>query len=104
MSRASQRKEMATTLAAYSLMSVMDLAAFLGCSEELAKRMVDTGVIPSVPVGKRRKVDPIDAIVHLLAGREGVTTEEYWALHGQAVPELARECYHRIRTMQAGAA
>lgn len=95
---------MAEHLAAYSLMSVAQVAHLLGCSEQVAKDMIDSGEIPSVPVGKRRKVDPLDAIVHLLAGREGVTTEEYWQLHGQAVPDLARECYHRIRTMQAGAA
>lgn len=95
---------MSEHLAAYSLMSPQQVARLLGCSEAVAKEMIDSGIIPSIPVGKRRKVDPVDAIVHLLAGREGVSTEEYWRIHGQAVPELARECYHRILTMQAGAA
>lgn len=104
MSRASERQAMSDTLAAYSLMSVQQVAKLLGCSEQIAKEMIDGGEIPSIPVGKRRKVDPIDAVVHLLAGREKITPAEFWELHGQAVAELVREHYGRIRVVLAGAA
>jgi|Marorgknorr_s2lv_3_1036020.scaffolds.fasta_scaffold102139_1 hypothetical protein len=65
--------------------------------------MVDDGKIPSFPVGKGKKVDPLDAIVHVLAGKEGVSREEFWRTLGEAVPDLARAHYAAILTLQAAA-
>lgn len=104
MSTSSDRKAMGETLATYSLMSITQIAAFLGCSYPVAKAMIDDETIPSIPVGKSRKVDPIDLIVHELAGREGISRVEYWVRHGEAVAELARTHYVRIRKLQAGMA
>lgn len=104
MSRASERAQVGRALATYSLMGVGTLAAFLGVSHGIAMCLVRDGTIPSVPVGRRRLVDPLDAIVHVLAGREGCTAKEYWEKHGEAVPELARGHYTRIMKLKAGAA
>lgn len=102
MSKASEKKAMSESLASYSLMSVPQLAAFLRCSEPIATEMLDSGVIPSVPVGKRRKVDPIHAVAHLLAGEEGFdSARPWWDKHGEACIELIRVRYHRIRKVQA---
>lgn len=105
MSRASERKVMAEDLAAYSLMSPRQLAGLLNVSEEIAKDLIRERKIPSVPVGKKmRRVDPYDAIVYLLAHREGTTVAAFCERHGEAVVELVREHYARIRKMQASAA
>lgn len=104
MSRASERAQVGRTLATYSLMGVGQVAACLGCSDVVAMAMVDDGTIPSVPVGRRKMVDPLDLIVHILAGREGCTAKAFWEKHGEAVPELAREHYTRIRKLLASAA
>jgi hypothetical protein len=111
MSRASERKAMVETLAGYSLMGVPKLAAFLDCSEAVVRALVDDGVIPSTRVGGRSKVDPMDAAVHLLAGREGLFTSAghpdhaaYWTRHGEATAEHVRRYVTRIRRATGAAA
>lgn len=101
MSVASERKAMRELLPAYALLSVPELANFLGVGEDLARDMVADGTIPSVPVGKRRQVDPLDAVVHVLAGREGITAAAYWERHGEQTAELARKYIARIRRVLA---
>lgn len=95
---------MRETLAGYSLMGIPELAAFLGVSDTVARDMVDRGDIPSVPVGGRKKVDPMDAAVHVLAGREGLTATAYWERHGEATADHVRRYVARIRKIMAGAA
>ena len=97
MSRAQERKAMRETLAGYSLMGIPELAAFLGASEAIARDMVERGVIPSVLVGERQKVDPMDAAVHVLACRENISAAAYWERHGEATAELVRRYVARIR-------
>lgn len=101
MSLASERKSMCDLLPTYSMLTIPQLAAFLGCSDDIARDMVDQGVIPSVRVGKRRHVDPIDAVVHVLAEREGLTPQAYWERHGESTSEHVRRYVARIRRVQA---
>lgn len=97
MSAASERKAMRQLLPEYSLLSVQQLASFLGCSDDIAREMIDDGVIPSVRVGKRRHVDPLDAVVHVLADREGVSAAEFWRAHGIATSERVRDYLAHLR-------
>ena len=93
---------MCETLAAYSLMGIAEFAELLSVSVPTARQLIDSGAIPSVPVGKtRRKVDPIDAVVHILAGREGLTPTEYWRVHGDQTPEYVRKYIARVRKVLA---
>jgi len=92
---------MRDVLPTYSLLTIPQLAAFLGCGDDVARQMVDDGMIPSVRVGKRRHVDPIDAAVHVLADREGITAAQFWALNGDGVADLVRRYIARIRKVQA---
>lgn len=101
MSQASERKAMADVLPAYAMLNVPKLAAFLGCSEDIAREMVDDGTIPSVRVGKRRHVDPVDAAVYVLAERDGVTAAAYWERHGEATVDHVRRYVARIRKLVA---
>lgn len=101
MSEASERKRMREGLAGYSLMGATEVAEFLKVSPPVAREMIRDGDLPSVPVGKHRKVDPIDLAVHVLAGREEITPEEYWKKHGDATPELARRYFRSVRRFTA---
>ena len=101
MSLSSERKAMRELLPGYALMSTHELAQYLGVGDEVALAMVRDGTIPSVPVGKRLKVDPMDAVVHVLAGREGITSAEYWEKHGEATAEHVRRHVARLRRVQA---
>lgn len=101
MSRDSERLRMTEDLAAYAMMKIRQLADFLNCSYKVAKKMVDDGTIPSVPVGAGKRVDPMVACVHVLAANEGVTPEEFHEIHGEAVPHLVRDYYRAIRVLQA---
>ncbi|HSW31884.1 MAG TPA: hypothetical protein VLH75_20540 [Longimicrobiales bacterium] len=101
MSRSSERKAMGETLAAYALMRPHMVATFLDLAVSTVKDMLDEGVIPSIGEGKRRRVDPLDVCVYALAQREKVSTEEYWRLHGEAVPERAAKYYRAILKLQA---
>lgn len=101
MSLASERKTMREILPSYALLSIPELGAFLGVGEGVAREMVQAGAIPSVGVGKRRQVDPMDAVVYVLAEREGVTAAEYWRVHGEAVAEHVRRYIARIRRVTA---
>lgn len=101
MSVASERKAMRELLPEYSLLSIPQLAAFLGVGEDVARAMVADRIIPSVGVGKRRQVDPMDAVVHVLAEREGVTAAAYWERHGEATADHVRRYVARIRKVQA---
>lgn len=101
MSLASDRKAIREILPEYALLSLPELGRFLGVSEEVARDMVDSKAIPSVRVGQRRMVDPMDAVVYVLAEREGITAAAYWELHGEQTAELARKYVARIRRMVA---
>jgi hypothetical protein len=103
-SKAQERKAMRETLAGYSLMGVPELAAFLDCSEAVAHEMVEADVVPWVRVGGRKKVDPMDAAVHVLASREGIRRPDgypdiaaYWLRHGEATADYVRRYVARIR-------
>lgn len=97
MSLASERKAIADVLPEYALLSIPKFAAFLGCSEDVARQMVEDGVVPSVTVGKRKHVDPIDAAVYFLAEREGITAAAYWEKNGEATVDHVRRLVARIR-------
>lgn len=101
MSVASERKAMRELLPQYALLGTAGVAAFLGCSEDVAREMIDDRTIPSVKVGKRRHVDPVDLVVHVLAEREGVTAEVYWSTHGEQTAELVRKYVARVRRLVA---
>ena len=101
MSQASERKAMREILAEHALMSVPDLARLLDVSQEVALGIVERGEVHSVPVGRRRKIDPIDAAVYVLAGREGCTTDEYWKRHGKATAERARDYVRSLKAFHA---
>lgn len=101
MSVASERKAMRQLLPAYALLSIPELGKFLGISEEIARGMIKAGTIPSVKVGERRHVDPMDAVVHVLAEREGITAAAYWERHGEATADHVRRYIARIRKVQA---
>jgi hypothetical protein len=77
-------------------MSVPEFARFLGVSPDTALGIVERGEVASVPVGRRKRIDPIDAAVFVLAGREGVSFAEFWKVHGEATEERARR-YIRSR-------
>ena len=111
MSTSSERKAMGETLAGYALMGVPQLATFLDCSEATAHAIVEKGLVPSTLVGGRKKVDPMDAAVYVLAGREGLCTPDgnpdgaaYWERHGEAAAEHVRRYVARIRRVQGAAA
>lgn len=101
MSVAAERKALRDLLPRYALMSAPEVGAFLGVGEDVARDMIDAGTIPSVRVGKRRMVDPIDLVVYVLAEREGVTSAQFWAIHGEATAELAAKHVARIRRVLA---
>lgn len=88
-------------LPAYALLGTTEVAAFLSVGEDVAREMIDAGTIPSVRVGKRRMVDPVDLVVYVLAEREKMTAEAYWQLHGEQTAELARKYVARIRKVVA---
>ena len=100
-STSSLRRALGDALAAYALMRPHHVADFLDLSTSTVKLMLDAGDIPSIGEGKRRRVDPLDVCVYVLAEREGVTAREYWDTHGEAVPERAARLYRQIRKMQA---
>lgn len=106
MSRASERRAMIEAVAGYALMGVPDVAALLGCSADVAHQMVKDGVLPSVAVGSRAKVDPVDVGVYVLAGREGIDPSEYWERfgEGQTVENVRRYFQHVARVKNVGAA
>lgn len=99
MSRASERRAMTEAIAGYALMGVPELAALLGCSPDVAHGMIEEGLIPSVTVGARKKIDPVDAGVYVLAGREGCEPPEYWERYGegQVVENVRRYFRHAAR-------
>lgn len=101
MSVAAERKAMRDVLPEYALLPIRELAAFLGASEDIARRMVDAGTIPSVRVGKRRLVDPMDAVAYVLAEREGMTAAQWWAITGDAAIEQIRRHVQRIKRLVA---
>lgn len=105
MSTSTERKAMREVLASWSLMTPQELAGFLSVSEDRVHRLLDAGKIPSVDrgTGSRRSlaVDPIDAAVFVLAGQEGMTSEEFWGRHGEAAVDRARKYIERVRKMVA---
>lgn len=103
MSRAAERMHMTETLAAYSLVSVKQAAHFLDCSDTQVRKLIKAGVLPAIRVGDMLKLDPIDLAVHVLAEREKVSREAYWARHGEATPEHARRYVARVRKVTEAA-
>jgi excisionase family DNA binding protein len=102
LSIASERRSLVDLLPTYALLKIPELAAFLGCSEDVAREMVDAGTIPSVRIGARRHVDPVDAVVYVLAEREGITAAQFWAVNGsEQTVELVRKHVARIRRLVA---
>lgn len=101
MSIASERRSIVDLLPAYALLSIPQLAAVLGCGEDVAREMVDAKVIPSIRIGARRMVDPMDAAVYVLAEREGVSVEDFWDAHGDAAVDLAKKYFARVRRFVA---
>lgn len=93
MSVSSERKRVRETLAQWSLMTVHEVAAFLGVHEDTARSLP----LPWVQVGRQKKLDPLDLAVHVLAEREGLTAEDYWDRHGEETPAHARRYVTRIR-------
>jgi len=99
-SKASERKTMIDSVAGYALMGVPELAELLGCSVDVAHGLD----LPWVIVGKRKKVDPVDAGVFILAQREDVTPAEYWDRlgEGQTVENVRRYFLHAARVKNVG--
>ena len=104
MSRASERKAMAESLAGYSLMGATDVAGYLGCSDPVAREMINSGKIPSVQVGQSKKVDPITLAVYAMSQEAGLTMEAFWKKHGEATPEHAARWFRARRKFKATSA
>jgi len=104
MSDATERLRMVDTLDGYRLMGVPQAAELLDCENEVVIAMIERGLLPATKVGARWKLDPLDVVVHIMAGREGMTGAEYWAEHGEAVPERARQFVVRIKKFRGLAA
>lgn len=98
MSKASERKAMVRAIKGYSLMGVPECAALLDCTEDVARAIE----LPSVMVGKRRKFDPVDVAVYVLAGKEGIEAAEYWTRYSESdVLENVRRFYRRAKNVAA---
>ena len=97
MSVASERLSMRSALMGYSLMSAADVAEFLDCHPRTAKRRLEGWGVPDVG----GKYDPVDVCAAVLAEREGVSFDEYWSRHGEAVADHARRYIQRIRKATA---
>lgn len=93
MSIASERKAFRETLAAYSLLTVREVAEVLRVSPDTARRRG----LPWIRVGSQYRLDPIDLAVYLLAEKQGRTVEEVWDEHGEETPTHARRYVTRIR-------
>lgn len=105
-SRSAERTRVREALAAYSLMTVSELASFLNKSPESVRRLLRESRIPWVNVGVGRRsdprVDPVDAAVFVLAEREGISAHEYWTKYGLKVcAERVGRYLTRIRAAQA---
>jgi len=104
MSIASERKDMREWLPEYALMTLKELAAFLGVTPETAKQKLLAGHLPWVRRGMSAYgIDPLDVMVYMLAEKAGQTMEEYWAEHGDRAVDLAWEYYRRIRRFRSAA-
>lgn len=109
MSRTSDRKAMAETLAGYPLMTVRELAAFLRCSDDHAVGLCRDGAVRSVNIARTLKraefrIDPVDAAVYLLALQQGMTQPEFWEVHGpEGTVDVCMRLVRRIRKIQAAA-
>lgn len=101
MSQAAERRSMVELLPAYSLMSIPQLAKHWGCSQDVAREMVDSGKVPSIRIGGRRMIDPMDVAAYELAEREGITAAELWEKHGDATIDLMKKHVSRIRRLVA---
>lgn len=97
MSIASEAKKDCETMAAYALMDVKQVSAFL----RVAPSTVRTLDLPWVHVGKQMKLNPLHLAVYMLAQEEGVTVEAYWAEHGEASVDHAQRYIRRIRKLLA---
>lgn len=98
MSRSSELKSMRNDLASFAFMTVSDVAGVLGCSYKTASKMVNEGLIPTVTVGRERKVSPVDLVMYLAAQREGMdTVQEYQVRHGDQAVDRAMSYYGQIR-------
>jgi hypothetical protein len=101
-SRASERKNMVQAIAGYALMGVPEFARLLDVDDDVAHGIVDSGAIPSLLIGKRKKLDPVDVAVYVLAVKERCSMPEYWQRYSEAdVLENARRFYRHARTVAA---
>ena len=98
MSHATDRWGMVRSVPGWSLFGVPRLAKMLGCSHEVAHRMLDDGEIPWLMVGKRKKVDPLHVAIYILAGQENITPVEYWSRYSEDdLLENVERFYRRAR-------
>jgi hypothetical protein len=109
MSIASERRAVADTLGAYPLMTVPVLAAFLNCTPDHARGLLEDGRIPFTDIGRgsRReyRVDPMDAAAFHYAQREGLgSVASFFAQHGDAATELLFRYVRQIRRILVDAA
>ena len=106
MSKSSERKTMKDTLTHYPLMSVNELARFLNCSPDHARKLCKGGRVrcSDIRIGSRNefRVDPLDAAVFHLAQTEGLSVEEFWERHGpEGTPERCARFVVLARKIQA---
>lgn len=101
MSLCSEMKKCRDLLVSYPLMSTREVAAFLRIDKATVNRLFIDKAIPWVMVGSQYRVDPLDLAVYFLAGRDGISADEYWELHGEATPEYARRYFRRIMKLLA---
>lgn len=101
MSQAAERKSWSELLPAYALMSVPQLAKHWDVSQDVVRQMLDSRVLPSIRIGGRRMIDPMDVAAYELAEREGITAAQFWADRGESAIDEIRKHVARIRRLVA---
>lgn len=101
MSVASERKAIRDLLPKYCLISIEQCGKLWDCDGATAQKTIEEFHIPTVKVGSRFKVDPVDAAVHILAQREGITFGQYMEKYGDAAAENAGRYFGRVRRFLA---
>ena len=102
MSVATDRMAMREVLVGYGLLSTKQAAALLGVTVETVAGLIRMGKLPAVDrsTGTKRRnfgIDPMDAVIFLIADKQGHTVEEYWEKHGNKAADHARDYLERIR-------
>ena len=102
MSDSSEARQMRRILSDHALLSIPEVAEALSCSAPTAVATIERNQIPTIGVGDRRKVDPLDLYLYIVAEREGRTVEQYIDAHGEATAvENAKSYYRRVRRFVA---